>query len=299
VDSEGLSFGLQLRGGLFLFNNNKYFAHGIEEAELLKSYGVEAHILSVAETRAIEPGISAAVIGGIVYPQDAHLIPDQFVQQLAEKVIQSGVKIEESTGVLEIRVKNNRITEVVTASETYTPDHVVLAAGVWSVPIAQKLGIELPVQPAKGYSMTIKRPPESPDLPLVLAERKVVMTPMGDSLRIAGTLELAGFNPTINARRVNAIRSAVPAYLNSKIAFEESLAWFGYRPLTPDTLPIIGPSLDVNNLVIATGHGMLGMSLGPITGKLVSQIINGDSMGFDTTQLNLRRFAWNPRSPGE
>src|SRR5262249_24424949 len=152
-------------------------------------------------------------------------------------------------------------------------DEYVLAAGSWSPGLARGLRLRLPMQPGKGYSITLPQPKRLPALPLNLAEARVAATPMGSTLRFAGTMELAGLDTSLNATRVNAIREAVPRYLPDlgPADFEGVPAWSGLRPCSPDGVPYIGRSGRYSNLCIATGHTMMGVSLGPITGKLVSE----------------------------
>jgi D-amino-acid dehydrogenase len=187
------------------------------------------------------------------------------------------------------------VVKVVTTRGDYTAEQVVLAAGAWSPQLGQTLGLHLPVQAAKGYSITIPRPAHGVEVPLHLAERKVGVTPMGTKLRLAGTLELAGLDLSINRRRVNAIQQGAQEYLELAAGFtaepNQIEIWRGLRPLTPDTLPIIGRCRAIANLTIATGHGMMGVSMGPITGKLVAQLVEGEQPEFDIALLAAERFA--------
>jgi D-amino-acid dehydrogenase len=171
-------------------------------------------------------------------------------------------------------------------------DEVVLAGGSWSTQIARDLKIKLFIESAKGYSVTFKRPHQSPLIPFTMAEASVVLTPMKDMLRIAGTLELAGFDQSINRRRLQAILKAVSAYFPE---FDyESLdlieIWRGLRPCTPDGLPYLGRLPRYDNATIAAGHGMLGISLAPITGKIVAQLIANETPAIDLTPLRVERF---------
>lgn len=152
----------------------------------------------------------------------------------------------------------------------------------------------MPIQPAKGYSITVKHPASYPGIPMILGESRVAVTPMdsasGPVLRFAGTLELAGMDLSINLRRVNAIRRVARNYLVGMDELEAIEVWRGLRPCTPDGLPIIGRSECFDNLTLAAGHAMLGISLGPVTGKLVSQIICGEKTDVDLKPLRVERF---------
>ncbi len=161
-----------------------------------------------------------------------------------------------------------------------------------SIPVIRDLKIKLPIQPAKGYSVTFKRPPGCSRIPFVLAEAKVALTPLGDALRFAGTLELAGLDLSINMRRVQAILKAVPGYLPDihPENLERIEIWRGLRPCTPDGLPFLGRPMAYDNLILAAGHAMIGISLSPITGKLVSQLAANERPLIDLAALNVERF---------
>lgn len=292
---DDLDFNFEQQGGLFVYLSQAGMQKGMHEAELLHEYGSEANILDGTAVRELVPALRPAVVGGIHYGEDAHLIPDRFVHGMANLVRKQGADICEGTEVLACETRGGRVVRVVTTRGDYAPEQVVLAAGAWSPQVGQSLGLRLPVQPAKGYSITIPRPTNSPKMPLHLPERKVGVTPMDATLRFAGTLELAGLDLSINRRRVQAIQNAAHDYLDLGDSFSPEPKtieiWRGLRPLTPDTLPIIGGSRHLANLTVATGHGMMGVSMGPITGKLVAQLITGEQPALDLSLLAVERFA--------
>ena len=168
---------------------------------------------------------------------------------------------------------------------------MILAAGAWSPAVARDLRLKIPVQAAKGYSLTMPRPETGPAMPLMLGEARVAVTPMGGLLRFAGTLELAGLDLSINVRRVDAIVRAAEAYLQIERVAPNEEPWRGLRPCAPDGLPILGRTRAYENLILATGHAMLGMSLGPITGKLVAQVAFGEKPEMDLHPLRAERFS--------
>ncbi|MDX1522590.1 MAG: FAD-dependent oxidoreductase [Anaerolineae bacterium] len=291
VAEENLKFGYERPGLLHLFKNQDQFKQGVEEAALLRKFGVETVMLDSAGIRQMEPNVSPSVTNGIYYPNYAHMIPDRFVRELARLAERRGACIKIGTEVLGFETSGRRISAVATTRGRFEPEQVVLATGAWSPDVARSLKLRLPIQPAKGYSLTFKRPPTSPSLPLSLPEYKVAVTPMGEQLRLSSTLELAGLDPAINQRRLAAIRQAAYEYLLAAGKLELIEIWRGFRPLTPDDLPIIGRSEALENLILATGHGMLGMTQGPITGKLVSQIIAGEPPVIDLAPLRVERFS--------
>ncbi|HLJ14059.1 MAG TPA: FAD-dependent oxidoreductase [Bryobacteraceae bacterium] len=286
----GIDFGLRQEGTLTLFKTQPIFEEGRREAALLLEIGVKSKILTAAETCDMEPTVLPHIAGSIYFPGDSHLIPADFVRCLAREAQALGVSICTSTEVIELEAAGSRISNVKTTRGDFQPDHVVLAGGFSSPLLTRSLQIRLPIQAAKGYSVTIKPRNEPPKLPLGFKEARVVATPMGEILRFGGTLELAGADSSINLRRVDAVREAAKDYTSGLRDGELIEIWRGLRPCTPDGLPIVGRHDRFQNLVFATGHAMLGMSMGPATGKLVAQIISGEPPLSDLTPLRLSRF---------
>jgi len=168
----------------------------------------------------------------------------------------------------------------------------VLAGGAWSPRLAHELGLHLPIQAGKGYSLTLPKPPQLPQLCSICTEARLAVTPMGSALRIGGTMEIAGLNEDINPVRVRGIiKSALqyfPAFKESD--FDGIQPWRGLRPCSPDGLPYIGRTAKFANLSFASGHAMMGLSLGPITGQLIAQILSGEKPPFDLSLLSPDRY---------
>lgn len=287
---EGFEFGYHQDGVLAIFRTEKGYEEGLKEARLLSEGGVATKVLDAAAAGALEPGLAPGVVGGILFPEDAHLIPDVFVRGLAAIVERMGVRLRTGTEVLGFRSAGQRIVAVETTRGDLQAGEVVLAAGAWSPGLAAALKLHVPIQPAKGYSITYRRPPGGPRLPLILGEARVGVTPMGQTLRLAGTLELAGLDLTINRRRVKAIVRSAGPYLVGAGDLELLEIWRGLRPCTPDGLPIIGRSPRFENLILATGHAMIGLSLGPVTGKVVAQVAAAEPPLVDVRALRPERF---------
>jgi len=289
---ENLDFSLEKKGVLELFISQKGFDKGIKDIHLIKEYGIENRILQKPELNEFIEGIRTAAVGGAYLPQDAHLIPDRFVQRLARHIDNMGVRLLTSCEVLDFEVTGRRVTRVKTTRGDISAEEIVLAGGSWSNKIARRLQLNLPMQPAKGYSITFRRPAKCPSLPVTLAEAKVVLTPMEDTLRLAGTLELAGFDQSVNLRRVQTILKAVRIYFPDMDpdSLELIEIWRGLRPCSPDGLPYLGRAARYDNVIIATGHGMLGISLAPITGKIVSQLASSQKTSLNITALAVERF---------
>jgi D-amino-acid dehydrogenase len=258
----------------------------------LQQYGIENRILGADQLKEFTLGLQTTAVGAIFFPRDAQLIPDRFVNQLANHIEKKGVRLLTSVEVLGFKTFGRKVTAVQTTRGDISIEEVILAGGSWSSDIARELKIRLLIEPAKGYSLTFKRPLLCPDIPLNMAEARIVLTPMNDTIRFAGTLELAGFDQSINKRRVQAILKAVPAYLPDidPDGLELIEIWRGLRPCTPDGLPYIGRSPRHDNVIIAAGHGMLGISLAPITGKIVSQLAIYETPSAELTALRIDRF---------
>ncbi len=289
---EGMDFEFEKRGTITAYRTERGLAKAVKDAGFLSEMGVETRVLDADEIVALNPGIRTRAIGGIYFPQDAHLVPHRFVRGLGEYVGEKGVRIHRETEVLGFKTARDRVVAVQTTRGDFQADHVILAGGSWSPVIANNLRINLPIQPAKGYSITFKRPDVCPVTPFSLGEAKVGVTPMGDMLRFAGTLELAGLDFSINERRVQAILKAVPEYFPDLHPdhLEMIETWCGLRPCTPDGVPFLGRAPGFENVIVAAGHAMIGISLGPITGKLVAELISDEIPSVDLSLLEVDRF---------
>jgi D-amino-acid dehydrogenase len=188
-------------------------------------------------------------------------------------------------------MNGRRIESLTAGGRTLSFDDYVLAAGSWSGLVAGKLKLNLPMQAGKGYSFTVNNVAKNVRIPSILLEARVAVTPMGDSLRFGGTMEIGGINHDINKNRVRGIVESIPKYYpEMKVDFPEKI-WHGLRPCSPDGLPYIGRTVAVENLVVATGHSMLGITLGPATGKVVSDVLEGRKSDVDLMQFLPERFA--------
>jgi D-amino-acid dehydrogenase len=291
IEQEKISCDFEQAGGLALFRTERGFAHGQDEVEEMQDFGLEMELLNGDAVRELEPLVHPDIIGGIYYQEDAHINPALFVDGLAEAAQTYGAELFTQTEVLGLETVGAHVATVHTTRGTFHPKEIVLAAGAWSSPIAQELGIKFLMQPAKGYSITMKKHAKMPKRYLYLGEAKVAVTPMGSDLRIAGTLELTGLDLSVNQRRVNAILRAGGNYLSEFTANDAPEIWSGLRPTSADSLPYIGRSRTINNVIVATGHATLGLSMGPVTGKLVAQIVSEEKPMLDLAAFDVDRFA--------
>lgn len=289
---EGMDFALEKKGLLELYITQKGFGKGVKHTQLLEEFGVANKVVAQKELPEFLGGIRTPALGGAYRPHDVHLIPDRFVHQLADHLKKAGVRLMPSCEVLDFETSGRRVCGIKTTRGDMAAEEIVVAGGAWSAELTRKLKLDLALQPAKGYSITFKRPAKCPSLPVSLAESKVVLTPMADMLRFAGTLELAGFDQSINLGRVQAIFESVRAYFPDldPASLELLEIWQGLRPCSPDGLPYIGRTPRYDNVILATGHGMLGISLAPVTGKIVSQLSANETPDINPAALSVERF---------
>ncbi len=291
--ADGTEFGLEHKGVLMLYKTEAGLREQVADGKAMGEFGIEARELTLSEISELSPNLTVDALGGVYYPQDGHVTPMQLVPEIARRAREMGVEVHTHTEVLAFERSGARISRVVTTRGDFTPEEVVLTAGSWSGVLARELGLRLPIQGGKGYSITFKRPLEAPSLPIVCGEAKIGVTPMIDALRFAGTLELAGLDLTISRQRVAAVLSGVPLYLPDLKPEEMELVeiWRGLRPCTPDGLPFLGRARHIDNLTVAAGHAMIGVSLGPVTGKLVAEVVSGEKPSIDLDLLKVDRYA--------
>ncbi len=290
ITSLDLDCAWKERGVLHLSTTTAGFHHEIRHALRHKGIGADAIILDREGVRELMPVITDAVQGGVLYPGDSCVSPAAFVQGLALQAQTRGVQFWEQTEVLHWDTTGDRIQTVYTTRGPIACNQVVMATGAWSGRLGQAGGLDIPVEPAKGYSYTWPRPDHFPDMPLSLYEPGISVTPLGDALRAAGTLEFTGLDDRLYMDRAERIVSAVQAFLGLDPRVGTREIWRGWRPMTPDGVPIITWSQQYANLLIATGHNKTGMTLGPVTGQIVAQMIQGAKTGFEHICLDLERF---------
>jgi len=250
-------------------------------------------ILDAREAAQRDPQIRMDIIGAAYYPADCHLSPSALMVALQQRLEAEGVALCWNTEVRDWKLDGRRLRAAVTSGGgEIEGDEWVLCGGSWSPALARALRLSLPMQAGKGYSVALPEPRHQPSVPAILSEARVAVTPMGKSLRFAGTMEIAGLNTDVNPARVRGILKAIPAYYPDFTAddFAGVQAWAGLRPCSPDGLPYVGRTARYDNLCIATGHAMLGLSLGPITGKLIAQTVAGETPQFTSALLNPDRY---------
>ncbi|MDO9275904.1 MAG: FAD-dependent oxidoreductase [Lutibacter sp.] len=281
-------FGYQEKGLLMLYNSEKMGEEEIKTGKVAEEFGIEVDFLNQQQVAKLENGLKVNALGAVHYKSDAHLSPNHFIAFLKSELHQMGVKLISNCSLVDFKVSEGKITELLTNQGNFKADEFVIAAGSWSVDIAKKLGIKLHILPGKGYSFNVENLIEKPTIPTILCEGKVAVTPMGETVRFGGTLEITNNNDTkINLKRLQGIVEKVNAfYPDIKVGLPvKENVWHGFRPCTPTGLPIIEKSKKIKNLTIATGHAMMGLSLAPASGKLVSELIMGKKTSVDITEF--------------
>jgi D-amino-acid dehydrogenase len=271
-------FGLVERGLLMLCNTAKGLAEEIEVAESAHEIGLRADILDATAAAKIDPDVTMNIAGGIHFTQDCHLDPARFLKSMRRRVLELGASIESGVTIDRIETSNGRVSAVSGGGQRFEGDKFVIASGSWSGELLKSVGLKLPLQAGKGYSLTLSAPPELPRICSIFAEAKLAITPLGSSLRFAGTMEVGGLNLDVSAMRVQGITRSVHAYFPkfTENDFAEVKPWVGLRPVSPDGIPYTGVVKGLGNLVVNCGHAMMGLSLAPVSGRLAADLLAGD-----------------------
>ncbi|WP_274971349.1 NAD(P)/FAD-dependent oxidoreductase [Zunongwangia profunda] len=291
LESLDFEFHIERKGLLMVYKSAKNEEHETKLAEKGKDLGLDVSVLDKKALHDLEPQFSEDVIGGVHYECDAHSTPNLFMKNLKQWLENNGVRFVLEEAVTGLEVDGKTIKAMHTSKNSIVADEFIMAAGSWTFPLAKKLGLNIPIQPGKGYSMSITRETNI-NLPAILTEAKVAVTPMKGFTRFAGTMELSGDNNIILPTRVEAIAKAASNYYSgfTLTPEEKQSATSGLRPVSPDGLPFIGKSSKFKNLNVAAGHAMMGWSLGPITGKLISEIVEGNHTSVLLEPFDLERF---------
>jgi len=294
-DEFGDAFRLVKKGLLMLCKTEHGLREEAKTADVARKLGVPAEVLDRNATGALEPALRFDVAGSVYYPRDCHLSPELLIAALTRAVTDAGAELLWETTVTRWHTSRGRVERVETNRGDVGGDEFVLAAGVWSSDIAEQLHVHLPMQAGKGYSITLQAPPRLPSICAILSEARVSLTPMGSALRIGGTMEVIAADANSNAvdpARVRGITRSVPEYLPDFRAddFRDAAVWSGLRPCSPDGLPYLGRFARYGNLSAATGHSMMGVSLAPITGKLMAEILSDEKPSIDIGLLQPDRY---------
>jgi len=286
-------FGLLKRGLLMLCKSQHALDDEARYAQQAQLLGIPAQVLSPEETARLDPQVRMDIAGAVFFPKDCSLTPHVFMQGLRRRAEAQGTRFFWGSEVKGWRIDQQRIDAIQTSTGDHSGDAYVLAGGSWSPTIARDLNLRLPMQAGKGYSVTLTNPRQLPAICSIFTEARVAVTPMGSSLRFGGTMEMSGLNEDINPIRVQGIIKSIPHYYPEfqLSDFDDLKPWSGLRPCSPDGLPYMGRLTAYSNLWTATGHAMMGLSLGPITGKLMAQLLSDEPAQIPIDRLDPNRYA--------
>ena len=286
-------FDFETNGMMMLCKTQHALDEEAEVAKLAQSLGLRAEVLNAQQTQERNPHIKLDVQGAVYFADDCHMAPHKLMARLLEKLATQNVNFLWNTEVRGWKLNGKKVGAALTSDGEIEGDEFVLCGGSWSTGTARTLGLKIPLQAGKGYSLTLPKPHSLPAVPTIFVERRVAVTPMGNELRFAGTMEIAGLNTNVNPARIRGIKKSVPLYFPefSDADFKGVQPWVGLRPCSPDGLPYLGRTRRYDNLCLATGHAMMGLSLGPISGQIIAQTIAGETPPISSALLDPDRYS--------
>ena len=261
-----------------------------QDGFLRQEFGVGAARIDGSELTEFEPAVRADLAGGFYYEDDAFLRPDALTATWSSWLASRGVRFKERVRLESMETECGRVSRLHTDTGQMTADHYVFAAGAWSAQLASGLGCLVPVEPCKGYSVTLSRPQNCPSHAMMFAEHRVGATPFEDGFRLGSMMEFAGFDSSVGRRRIRQIVDSAQHYLREPDGWKILETWCGWRPMTWDSLPVVGRLPTIENALLATGHHMLGISMAPATGKLVAELVAERAPHIDPAPFSPERF---------
>ncbi len=277
-------------GVLMAYKHEKFFNEYAKKNDFLSEIGLSAKPIVDEQLRAKEPALKDDIYGAWFYEVDASLKPDDLVYGMQKILKKKEVEFVDGCEVTAFTEEGSKIKSVITSKGNFTANQIVIATGAWSALLEKSLQLKIPVIPGKGYSITMKSPNISPKIPCFLEEKKVVATPWNGTYRLGGTMEFTGYNNKKNKVRLQNLKNVAKEYLHEPYTDETIEEWNGWRPMTNDGLPIISKSLVHDNVTIACGHNMVGLSMATGTGKLVSELIANKTAHLDASVYSINRF---------
>jgi D-amino-acid dehydrogenase len=291
----GIEYDHAARGTLRVFRDTDAFQSAVGASKLLEPNGLTFRQLARAETVALEPAlapIANSIVGGIHYPHDEVGNAHAFCIALTGMARRRHVEFHFNTRVTDIHVKSGRVTAVIAGPKRFSADQYIIAAGSYTPLLLQRTGISVPVQPVKGYSVTLDRPGEDHPLriPVVDDSFHAAIVPLSCAIRVAGTAEFSGYDLSLPRTRIQGLLLLLRQVL-PKVRIDEGTArpWCGLRPMSPDGVPIIGPT-PLGGLWINTGHGHLGWTMAAGSAEVLSHLISGETPAIDAEPYSLERF---------
>lgn len=288
-------FAYETKGLLEIFQTEAGGEHARHVMHKAHELGLtDTVLLNKEQLQALEPQTRIDALGAVHFQCDAHLYPNKLMQQLLADLREKGVSLRGNEEVTGFENSGGQITKVKTLTSVYDADAVVIASGSWSRELAAKMNVKIPLVPGRGYSVTLENSPYKINHPAVLIEGRVALTPMdGNKIRFGGTMEITSTQTPPRMARVEGVLNAVERFFpDFKIPMPSAdEVWYGYRPCSADGLPYLGRTHKWKNVVVATGHAMVGLSLGAGTGKIVSEIINEEKTSMNIAPFDPDRFS--------
>jgi D-amino-acid dehydrogenase len=291
AERQGIACEWQTKGLLFVFKGKEAFEeYGETDRLMTEHFQVSARRIGADELCKMEPALKPGLAGGWFYESDAHLRPDVLLDSWRRRLEERGVTIREHCRLEGFRRENGRAVAARTPEEETSAEAFVVATGAWTPLLKKELGVSVPIQPGKGYSMTMVRPRVCPAIPLMFSEYRVAVTPMQSGYRLGSIMEFAGYDATLKPERLELLRRGAEPFLQEPYCEPVLERWTGWRPMTYDSLPIIDRLPTMDNVFLAAGHNMLGLSMAPATGKLVAELVAGEPPHVDPAPYAVRRF---------
>jgi len=298
-EETGLRYDERMQGTLQLFRTEKQVAAAAKDIAVLQADGVPFEGLSADECVAVEPGLAAArdkIAGGLRLPGDETGDCFKFTNGLAALAERAGVTFRYGVGIDGLEEANGRIVAVRTSAGRVTADAFVVALGSYSPFLVKPLGIDLPVYPVKGYSITVPITDDAraPVSTVMDETHKIAITRLGDRIRVGGMAEIAGFDMSLNPKRRATLEHSVEDLFGGAGDQSRASFWCGLRPMTPDGTPVVGRT-GFANLFLNTGHGTLGWTMAAGSGRVLADIVSGRATDIDATDLGLSRYLRDTR----
>ncbi|MCM3766275.1 FAD-binding oxidoreductase [Neobacillus niacini] len=286
-----VQFEMHRKGLLFVFLKEKMVEEKFHELQKAAKIGLPLpEIKTRSEVLDMEPALSTSIAGGLYLPAERHVRPKSLSKGLCKWLVENGVEVKTNCEVTDFILQEGKMTGIRINHEVLEGDQFLLTTGVWTHQLLKNLDLNIPMTAGKGYSITISNPSTTLNHPLYLGDSKVGLSPFHDAIRIGGTMELSGINTSMNTKRISSLEKSVSKYLKTSITGSKKV-WVGMRPMTPDGLPILGPVPTFNNLYVASGHAMSGISMSLATGVIMANLIYDSQSPINLTPFSPERFS--------
>jgi D-amino-acid dehydrogenase len=291
IRDEALDCEFEERGMLFAYRSREALeAYAGTDRIMAETFHSPARRFDPDELVAMEPALKTGLAGGWYYHDDAHLRPDKLMRSWHEVLARGGATTRAHCDFKGFESRDGRAVSARTAQGELAADVFVVATGAWTPMVNEQLGCRIPIQPGKGYSLTMPRPSLCPRIPMIFPETRVAVTPFQSGYRLGSTMEFAGYDESIRPARLQLLKDGAAPYLREPYCDPVEETWYGWRPMTYDSLPIIDRTPRYDNVYISAGHNMLGLSMAPATGKLTAEIVNGTTPHIDPKPYRVGRF---------